>query len=496
MNQRIAKNTLYLYLRMMFSMGVSFYASRVVLATLGVEDYGIYNVVGGVVVMFSFINASLGGATSRFLTFALGRDDQVEFQKSFSAALTIHILIAFLLLVLAETVGLWFLENKMVITPDRMNAARIVYQLSIVSAMVTIIQTPYNATLIAHERMNIYAYIEILNSCLKLGIVLLLLNSHWDKLILYAVLVFVVTSLITGTYRLYCVKQFKECRYHYEWDKKVIYPILTFSGWNVLGCGAFVGVTQGINMLLNVFFGTLLNAAYGVATMVENATISFVENFQMAVNPQIVKHYAAGKINELHSLIFENAKLSFSLMWLLLLPISLHIETILQIWLVEVPEYAALFCRLILFQSLIVCIQRPFVMTIHATGRMKVFQLTTGTVLLSALPVSYFFLKAGAAPHVPFLICICSAALELLVEMFLLRRWINLSFRTLFKTVFIPIALIIVCTLPVSLAAGYYLHFLIAGSISGLSVCVSAYYIVFTKETRAIVLNKIKEIFN
>ena len=494
MDKRIAINTLYLYFRMMFSMGVTFYTSRVVLATLGVEDYGIYNVVGGVIVMFSFLNASMGTAASRFLTFAIGKGDMRELQKTFSTALTIHILIAFIILVLAETAGLWFLENKLVIASDRMNAARVIYQFSILGTMATIIQVPYNATIIAHERMHIYAYIEILNTCLKLGIVFLLIG-HWDKLILYAVLLFVVSCIIAGAYRLYCTKYFKECRYRYEWDKKKIYPMLAFSGWNVLGCGAYTGATQGINILLNLFFGTVVNASYGISVQVKNVIVSFANNFQTAVTPQIIKLYAAGKINELHGLIFQNAKFSFSLIWLLLLPVSLNLENLLPIWLVEVPEYTALFCRLILLQSLIACFQRPFVMAIHATGKMKVFQLTSGTALLSALPVSYFFLKAGAAPHIPFMICIFSSALELFVELYLLKRWINLSLGSLFKKVFIPIALIAVCTLPVSALANYHLHFLLSIMLSGLLVCISVYFIALNKETRRKLIQRVKNKF-
>ena len=479
---------------MLFSMGVSLYTSRVVLATLGIEDFGIYNVVGGVVGMFGFLKASMSTATSRFLTFALGKNDKLGFQKTFSASVTIHFLIALLILVLAETAGLWYLENKMVIAPERMDAARAVYQFSIITVMATIMQTPYNAAIIAHERMNIYAIIEILYTCLKLAIVYLLLIGGWDKLILYAALMLAVTCLISGAYLAYCVKQFKECKYRYEWDKKIIFPMLTFSGWDLMGNGAVMAATQGVNQLLNLFFGALVNAAYGVSFQVNNAISSFVRNFQMAVTPQIIKLYAAKKINELYSLILQNAIFSFSLMWLLLLPVSLHLETILQIWLVEVPEHAAVFCRLVLIQSLVSCVQRPFVMTIHATGRMKVFQLSAGTVLLSVLPVSYFFLKAGGAPYIPFIVYIGASAMELIVELYLLKRWINLSIIALIKKVFIPIFFIIACTLPVSLFVSNYLHFVLSCIFSGLLACVSVYYIALDKETRKKVIDYVRKV--
>jgi len=448
-----------------------------------------------VVGIFSFLNASMSGATSRFLNFALGKGDKEEFQKTFSASLTIQILIALFILILAETVGLWFLENKLVIAPERMNAARVVYQLSIVSTMVMIMQVPYTATIFAHERMNIFAFIEILNVSLKLCIVFLLIGP-WDKLVLYAALLFVVSCLIAGTYRLYCIKQFKECKYRFEWNKKVIYPMLSYSGWDFIGTGAYVGANQGINILLNLFFGALVNAAYGIANMVKNATNSFVRNFQMAVTPQIIKLYAAEKTNELFSLVFQSVLISFSLTWLLLLPVSLHLETLLQIWLVEVPDYTVLFCRLVLAHSIISCIQRPFVEIIHATGKMKVFQLSAGTVLLSVLPVSYFFLKAGGATHIPFLVYIGATLLELLVELYLLKRWINLPLVTLFKTVFIPIFFIVLCTLPVSVLVSYYFPFMLSVLFSVLLICISAYFIALTKETRTKVIQYIKNILN
>jgi len=496
MNKRIAKNTIYLYLRMMLSMGVTLYTSRIVLATLGVEDYGIYSGVSSVVLMFTFLNISISSATLRFLNYALGKGDKEELRKTFSAAITIHILIVLVIFICAESIGLWFLENKMVIAPERMNAARVVYQLSVFSLMATVMQVPYNSTIIAHERMHIFAFIEILNVCLKLGVVFLLVIANWDKLIMYAALWLIVACLITGVYMRYCIKQFKECKYKYEWNKTVIYPMLKFSGWDALGNGAVVGATKGVNILLNLFYGAFVNAAWGISDRVNEAIYAFVRSFQMAVNPQIVKLYASEKMTELYSLIFQNAKFSFSLMWLLLLPVSIHLETILNIWLVEVPEYTALFCRLVLIQSLISCVQRPFVMTIHATGKMKIFQLSAGTVLLSGLPVSYFLLRSGCAPHIPFVVYIGACTGELLVELILLKKWINLSFRALFKTVFIPVALIVAFTLPLSLLASLYLPFLLSLMFSGMAVCISVYFIALDKETKAKLVQYVKNYFH
>jgi len=493
-NKRIAKNTLFLYFRMLFTMAVSLYTSRIVLATLGIDDFGVYTVVGGVVAMLGFLNSSLSGGTQRFLTFELGKNDFVKLKNTFSAALNIHILLAIVIFILAETIGLWFLIHEINVPLGRENAAMWVYQFSILTMCISIIQVPFNASIIAHERMNVYAYVSILEVLLKLLVVYLLLISNYDKLALYAVLIFMIILITTCILWLYCKSQYLECRFGYVRDKSLYRSMLIFSGWDILGNGAVIGATQGANIILNIFFGTMVNAARGVAVQVSTAIAAFVNNFQTAVNPQIVKLYAVGKINELYNLLFQNAKFSFSLMWLLLLPVFLELETILKIWLVEVPEYTALFCRLILLQSLISCVQRPFVKAIHATGRMKVFNLTAGIVLLSVLPISYFFLKAGGLPYVPFIVHVSATLLEFICELYLLKRWINLPINALIKNVFIPQLLIIACTLPVSLLFSFYFPFLLTIIFSVLSVCISVYFIALNKETRIKVINKIKSI--
>ena len=501
-NKRIAKNTLYLYFRMLLSMGVSLYTSRIVLDTLGFEDYGIYSVVGGVVALFGFLNASMSGATLRFLTYALGEGDKKELQKTFSAALTIHILIAVLILVLAETAGLWFLENKLVITPERMNAARAVYQLSIFSAMVSIMQVPYNAIIIAHERMNVYAYVEILNVCLKLGIVYLLVISHWDKLILYAALIFVVSLFIAGIYQLYCIKHFEESKYKIEWNKKIIYPMLNYSGWSLFGCGAVIGATQGVNIILNLFFGPVVNAARGIAVQVNGVITSFVNNFQTAVNPQIVKLYAGEKITELHILLFQNSKFSFCIMWILSLPVFLKLDVILNIWLVDVPEHTSLFCILILLQAMIYCMQYPLVMACHAIGKMRIFQLLTTPVLLLILPLSYLMLKMNYPVYVPFILYIIMTVIEFMIELFLLKRWINLPSLKFFKIVIWPVFIVIITSFPLPFLLSILLNdihtlvsFFIICTLSVLNAMLSIYYFALDKSLRiklqTIILTKI-----
>jgi O-antigen/teichoic acid export membrane protein len=477
-------------------MGVSLYTSRVVLATLGVEDFGIYNVVGGVVAMFGVLNSTLASGTQRFLTFQLGKNDFAELKKTFSVALNTHIILTVIILILAETIGLWFLKTKIVVPVGREDAALWVYQFSVFAALLSIMQVPYNASIIAHERMNVYAYVSIIDVLLKLGIVYLLVLSGYDKLITYSILIFVVTVIVMGIYRAYCKRQYSECRFGLVSDKALYKSILTFSGWNIFGTGAVMGATQGVNILLNMFFGPAVNAARGIAVQVSNAITSFVNNFQTAVNPQIVKLYAAGKMNELYALLFQNAKFSFCLMWCLLLPVLLKLEVILGLWLVEVPEYTALFCRLILLQSLISCTQRPFVMAIHAVGKMKLINLTAGSVLLSVLPISYFLLKVGVPAYVPFVIYIIASMIEFFVELFLLHKWISLPINQLLKKVFIPAVSIVACSFPISFIANHYfknnfVSLIYVVAVSVVLASVSVFYIALSKNMRNTIMQKI-----
>ena len=475
---------------------VSLYTSRVVLSTLGVEDFGIYNVVGGVVAMFSFLNSTLASGTQRFLTLQLGKNDFVELKKTFSVSLNIHIALAVVIFILAETVGLWFLKYKMNIPADREYAALWVYQFSVFASILSIIQVPYNASIIAHEKMNIYAYVSILEVLLKLLIVYLLLISDYDKLIIYAILIFIVHIITITIYRVYCKKKYSECRFEIVHDKILYKSILTFSGWNVFGSGAVIGATQGVNILLNMFFGPAVNAAHGISFQVNSAITAFTNNFQTAVNPQIFKLYAAEKKEELYTLLFQNAKFSFCIMWLLILPIALKIDIILHLWLVEVPEYTALFCQLVLFQSLIFGTQRPFVMAVHAVGKMKLINLTSGIVLLLVLPISYLLLKMGVDAYVPFIVYICASLITSSLELFFLHRWMSLPILVLFRKVYIPIICIIICTLPFSLLIKYHTNddffsLLLFSGVSAFSVFVSVYYIAMSKNMRVKIINKV-----
>jgi O-antigen/teichoic acid export membrane protein len=403
-NKRIIKNTLFLYIRMIFTIGVNLYTSRLVLETLGIEDYGIYNIVAGVIVMFGFLNASMSGATSRFLTFELGKGNRKSLLKTFSASLTVHFIIAGIIFILGETFGLWWMNTKLVINPTKLYAAQWVYQFSIISAIFSIIQVPYNAMIVAHEKMNIYAYIEIFNSSLKLGIILLLNIINYDKLILYAFLILCASVFITIIYRICCIKIISPFKFNVKWNKEIILPMLQFSTWDLYGNMSVIAKTQGVNMLLNLFFGVLVNAAYGIANQVQCAVNSFSSNFLLAVRPQVMKYFASGEIEKMKSLMNNSSKFAFILMYLLELPFILECNFILHLWLKKVPEYALIFTQLNLIPSLIYTLCSPMVFAIHASGKIKGFSFITGTIYLSVIPFSYLFFKMGFSPIIPYIL--------------------------------------------------------------------------------------------
>lgn len=394
-NQRIAKNTVMLYIRMLLSMVVSLYTSRVVLEVLGVEDYGIYGVVGGVVAMFSFLNTSMAGATSRFLTFEMGRGDEQRLRDTFSSALIIHIGIAVVVFILAETVGLWFLNNKLVIPDGRIHAAHWVYQLSILGMFVSVTQVPYNATIIAHEKMDIYAYIELLHVFLKLGIVYLLAIGDSDKLILYALLVLAVNILIAGTYRFYCVRHYEESHFVFHINKEVSKGILSFSLYNLLGNMGYVVNTQGTNFVINMFFGVVYNASASIGATISGVVTGFASNIMTAFRPQITKTYAQGNISKFQSLLSWALKSILLVYALVAVPVGFTIQQLLAIWLIEVPPYTDIFCQLLLVSIFFETARYIINMGIHATGKVKWVSIFSGISFILNPFIIYVLYRFG-----------------------------------------------------------------------------------------------------
>ena len=388
-----------LYIRMLLSVVVSLYTSRVVLEVLGVEDYGLYGLVGGVVSMFSFLNSTMAGATSRFLTFEMGRGDQDRLKATFSSALIIHICIALLVLILAETVGLWFLNNKLVIPEGRMHAAHWVLQFSVISMLVNFTQVPYNAAIIAHEKMDVYAYVELLNVFLKLGIVYLLSIGNFDKLILYAFLVLVVSILIAFIYRLYCVRHYDETRFSLNFDKQISKEIISFSLYNLLGNMGSVVNTQGTAFVINKFLGLVFNAASNIATTVSGVITGFASNIMTAFRPQITKSYAAGDLENFQSLLSWATKAVLWVYALIAIPVAISINELLSLWLVEVPYYANTFCQLLLLNIFFETSRYIVIMGIHATGKVKFVSISSGISFLLNPFIVYlmFYMNMPAA---------------------------------------------------------------------------------------------------
>lgn len=413
-NRRIAKNTMMLYVRMLLSIVVSLYTSRVVLNTLGIEDYGIYGVVGGVVAMFSFLNASMSGATSRFLTYEMGRGDMQRLKEVFSSALIVHIAIAVIVFILAETIGLWFLVYKLVIPEERMFAAHAVYQLSILSTMISITQVPYNATIISHEKMDIYAYAELLNVTLKLLIVFLLPILGHDKLIVYAALVLGVSFLIAIIYRMYCLKNYVESHFSFVYKRDIIYPMLSFSAWDLYGNMSYSWRQQGINFLINIFFGPVLNAASSIATTIQGIILGLSGNVTMAYRPQIIKNYASQDYEKVNNLLQMAVKLTLVLFLMIVIPIFIEINTVLKLWLGTVPEYTADFFRLVVISSIFSLINNVLTIPIHASGKIKKLSFLTGSLFLFSLIPMYFGLKIGYSPNFVYVVVIVFSILALL----------------------------------------------------------------------------------
>lgn len=494
-NKRIAKNTLLLYVRMLFLMAISLFTSRVILSTLGVEDYGIYNVVGGVVAMFGFINSSMSSATQRYITFALGKGDNERQQTVFCTSLQIHALIAFIIVLLGETIGLWFLYNKMQIPVERMDAAFWVLQCSLASTVIMIVSVPYNACIIAHERMSAFAYISVLEIVLKLAIVYLLLVFPLDKLIVYAILILIVQLSIRFCYSIYCHRNFLETKYKHVWDKNLFMEMTSFAGWSFWGNLAGILYTQGLNMILNVFFGPVVNAARAVAVQVQHAIQQFVGNFQMALNPQITKNYASGNLVQMHSLIFRSARFSFLLLFFISLPVLLETDFLLTLWLKTVPENAVIFSQIMICISLIYTIANPCVIANQATGKVKVYQMVVGGILLTILPISYIVLKLGAPAYSVFIVHFCVESVAQFTRMYMLRKLINLPMRQYFLNIYFPILATVAVSiiLPIMVHMQFengWLRFIAVGCTCVVSVGLSVFFIGFTKYERLFFIDK------
>lgn len=424
-NKRIAKNTLMLYFRMFIITIVGLYTSRVVLQTLGVTDFGIYNVVGGIISMAAFLNTAMVSASQRFLSFELGRGDGGRLKRVFCNSVNIHAAICIIAIVLAETVGLWLVNNKLVIPDDRMVAANWVYQASIFSFMISVMSVPYNSAIVAHEKMSAFAYISILDVTLKLLVVYMLLIIPFDKLIVYSILMVCVVTLIRLCYTFYCKRHFEECTYHFIFDTLLFREMFSFVGWSIIGNLGFTLKNPLSNIILNIFFGPSVNASRGVAMQVSSHIKTFAHSFTMALNPQITKQYAAGYLDESRKLVYAGSRYTFYLLTLISIPVIINVDYILHLWLGFVPEFTAQFVIFTIITSLLYALSECVTKAILATGHIKWFQIGICIIMLSELPLAWWVLELGYPPYAAMWPSILTYTLALFYRFYLIHHYVE-----------------------------------------------------------------------
>lgn len=501
--RRIAKNTLLLYVRLLFGMLVSLYTSRLVLNTLGVDDYGINNVVGGLVTMFSLISNSLSSAVSRFMTFELGRDDMVRLKKVFTTSLTIHVLLALAVIFMSETIGLWFLNNHMTIPPDRMDAARVVFHSSVAGFALSLICIPYGAVINSHERMGVFALLGIFDTVLRLAVVIFLafVPLEFDRLKAYSLLILSVVIIIQFAHVIFCRTHYEEARFNIAFYKEYLKSIGSFAGWNFLGSTTWLLNTQGLNILMNIFFGVAVNAARGIAAQVEGVITSFVNNFMTALNPQIIKSYATRDLDYMHSLVCRGAKFSYFLMFLFVVPLALEARQVLSIWLGTVPEHAVSFLRIALLSSLTTVIANSLVTAQLATGNIKKYQITVTFFGLWVFPLSYVAYKAGLPPEASYIVYFIIYFALIFVRIYLIRDMIEMPPKLYYKDVLLPVAIVSVLSViaPVLLYFSMQETFLRLVSVCAVSVVSSLtfmYILGLKKSERIFIREKIRSRFH
>lgn len=460
-SKRIAKNTLLLYFRMILIMVVSLYTSRIILNELGVEDFGIYNLVAGVVILFSFLSNAMITATQRYLSIAIGKKDEKYIQAVFSTSLLSHFFLIFFIFLAAETIGLWLINAKLEIPADRMSATNFVYQLAILTTCVNIIRIPYNASIIANERMSFFAYVSIVETFLKLAVVWALAITPGDKLVIYSFLLLLVAIVIDIAYWYYCQRFLLANKFYLKTNKKLFVELTSFSVWNLFGGLADIGYKQGTNIILNLFWGVSINAVLGITNQIRNALVPFIGNLQLAVNPQMVKSHALGDYEYFKILVYRISKYSYFLMLIIVFPIIFNIDLILELWLKNPPEHTAIFAILTSVYCLVDSLTGPLWAAMQAGGKIKRFQIVTGICLLLNLPVSYLFLMYGYAPSVVLIIQIVITGFTVGVRVLFVKYYLQFSIRNYVREVIFPIVFVTALSLPIALyiyaeTGGYY----------------------------------------
>lgn len=500
-NKRVAKNTLVLYFRMLFMMLIGLYTSRINLQSLGVEDFGIYNVVGGIVVMFSIINGSITASISRFLTFEIGTGNMEKLKKVFSTSVTIQIGISLLILLLAETIGLWFLNHKMVIPDSRMPAANWVYQFSIITFILNLISMPYNACIVAHEKMSAFAWITIYDAIAKLLIAWLTFIAPMDKLIFFSGFIVLIAFTQRMIYTSYCLHNFEECHYKFTIDKELLKHMSGFAGWNFIGASSAILRDTGGNIIINLFCGPAVNAARAIANRINTAVLGFANSFMTAINPQITKSYASGEYEKMMGAIYKGAKFSFFLLLLLGLPVIMESEYIIHLWLGQVPEHTVLFVQLTILYAMSESISNPLVTTMLATGKIKNYQIVVGGLQMLNLPISYICLRLGCIPESVVIVAIILSQCCFAARIYMLRAMINLNAIDYVKKVYLRILSTLIITFILPVIVKYYmddslLSFFTILSISFISACINILYVGCNDKERSFIYSNISNIKN
>ena len=497
-NKRIAKNTILLYMRMFITMGIALYTSRVVLNTLGVDDFGVYNVVAGFVAMFGLISGSLNSASQRFLTYEMGRGDKKQLSSVFCTAVNIHIFIAIIVMLAGQTFGLWFLNSGLNIPLDKMYAANCVFQCSLMSFMLMLTTVPYKATIVSYERFDVFAYVEIAHAVLKLVIVYMITISPFDKLISYALLMVVVDLLVNCFYILYCRFNFEICKYKLGWNKDVLKEMLSFSGWNLMGVGGAVLKTQGTNILINIFFGVALNAVYGIANQINNAISMFASNVGTAINPQITKAYACNDTKRMESLISNGTKLVSLLLLLLIIPILFETEIILAIWLKNVPDYTVIFVRLLLLELIINSFSIFIVTAIVATGKVREFQLYVESLILLNIPIVYILYNLDCPSYSYILTSIVISMVLFVLRLRTVNKLTNFSSVTflshiIFRILLVFLLSIIIPIIITTIFESSVYRLILTTIVSSISTLLLIYFVGLSKIEKQFFKDKLKE---
>ena len=493
-NKRVAKNTVYMYIRMAFSMLVGLYTSRVLLQALGVEDYGLYNVIGGIISIFTVLNSALINTTSRFITVSLAKGIIQDTRKIFNMALMLHFVVGLLVVAFGETIGLWYLHNKLVVPEGREVAAEWLYQFTIVSAFLSTVNVPYNASIIAHEKINVYAIIQIADVVLKLIIVLLLAVAPFDKLIFYAMLILGITMMNVGVNIIYCHRKFEEVRLQFFWNWRVFKEMLQFVGWALVGNFSNMFYTQGINLMLNAFCGPAVNAARGIAVQVQGVVSQFASNVQTAINPQILKSHAVNETERLYSLIIASSRLCFYLLFLISLPIFIETEFLLQIWLGNVPDHTVNFVRIILMCVLLDAFINPMFTANLASGKLALYHGPLALLMYAFMFVTYFSIKTTRVPESVFICYFAACLIGYILRIFILYKQVGLSPKQYLKRVLLPVLLVVLVSLIAPITVHYiigngWVDFLLTTSVAVISVIVTVYALGITPGERNLALS-------